>query len=576
MPKASVIILTYSHADNIPAILDALSGDDVEIIIAQDGLGRFIPIDYGRVKVYDHARTQPWQASKARNGGARLAVTPYLLFLDDDHLPLPGWVDAHLQTLADHDISIGLYDPEVVANLPGADAPRQELVDEGRGMIWQMTYTGNLGMRAQAWRDVGGFDERYGGAYGHEDTDFGWMCYHADARFAFSPEAKVKRYADDDHPKSEAQVKPNLDRFVSKVKDAMRILIIYPGHEFSTYEVARGYTAALRHSGHVVETFLYHQVFAFCGKAITANHGHENTDMALALASRQIAPAVLDFVPDVVLNVCGMALMPQAWEYVWRLGVPMVTILTESPYQDANQAQFLDHGHALACLVNDRASLELMRGICRAEYLPHSYDPNYHYPRPPRDDIAPSDVVFVGSMYLERERLFQAINWDGINLKLVGSAVQFLADGAAKVTNGISNELAIEHYRASKIGLTLHRTSQGVDPADSGWRLNQIQNGEAYSLGPRTYEQAACGLFQISDDQRPELFEVFADSIPTFRNPADAERLIRHYLRDDVERQALAVAQRERVKDCTFLNRAQGIVIPLLKEVKGYGSYRNW
>ena len=89
----------------------------------------------------------------------------------------------------------------------------------------------------------------------------------------------------------------------------------------------------------------------------------------------------------------------------------------------------------------------------------------------------------------------------------------------------------------------------------------------AYSLGPRAYEIAACGAFQLCDDQRPELHDIFNGSIPTYKDAADLQDKIGYYLAHDAEREALRAESLKRVQACSFVERARDIVIPRIKQV---------
>jgi len=112
----------------------------------------------------------------------------------------------------------------------------------------------------------------------------------------------------------------------------------------------------------------------------------------------------------------------------------------------------------------------------------------------------------------------------------------------------IDNPFTARIYRGATIGISMHRTERTYE----GEAL--IDSGEAYSVGPRTYELAACGLFQLSDE-RAELHDIFNGSVPTFRTPADLERLVRYYLSNSDERQELAGRQLEAVKPHTVERR---------------------
>ena len=90
---------------------------------------------------------------------------------------------------------------------------------------------------------------------------------------------------------------------------------------------------------------------------------------------------------------------------------------------------------------------------------------------------------------------------------------------------------------------------------------------KAYSLGPRIYEVAACGTFQLTDCSRAELLDVFADSIPVYANAEHLASLITLFIKYPRWRQELAERARVQVKPCTFENRAKEILFPTLQEV---------
>jgi len=94
-----------------------------------------------------------------------------------------------------------------------------------------------------------------------------------------------------------------------------------------------------------------------------------------------------------------------------------------------------------------------------------------------------------------------------------------------------------------------------------------LDRHEAQSLGPRAYEIAACGAFQLCDDKRTELWSVFGDSVATYSDADDLRDQVTYYLKHDRERQEMAQEARARVEGCTFQDRAREIVIPALKTI---------
>jgi hypothetical protein len=256
---------------------------------------------------------------------------------------------------------------------------------------------------------------------------------------------------------------------------------------------------------------------------------------------------------------------------------------TECPYEDhIDAAQKAERFSA--CFLNDRNSVATWRSFNPAShYLPHSYDPEKHFPwwdapetRRRRTDPrnGHEHVTYVGSGFSRRQRYLEAVDWTGIDLRIYGywPLIRPLEDEKKqeyfeKVAPNrespllpflrdtlVENAMTARIYRGSAIGVNLHRTER--------WNNNSdvlIDEGEAYSMGPRAVELAACGTFQISD-YREEIRDVFGDTVPIHKSPADLGTLIRKYLDDPVRRSELAVQQREAIKERTFANHMRRVL----------------
>lgn len=347
----------------------------------------------------------------------------------------------------------------------------------------------------------------------------------------------------------------------------MRILLSYPGHMFSTWDVAEGYEKALKALGHDVRVFDYHNRLAFYNSALAHFAEQErgfrrHPSDQLVMASESIILEAVDFVPDVVLMVNGMNLHRRAFDLLRRLCIPVVILLTESPYLDEIQATIASKGHVAGLLTNDRASVGPLGEATGlpVRYLPHSFDPDRHRPRPMVEHYR-SDVFFWGTLWPERIEALAPLGElvDDYDIEIGGLDPADI-DSDDLMTN---SELA-NYYARTKIAINQHRSI--ISGGSDGER--HIASGEAYSIGPRAYEIAACGAFQICDDTRPELHDVFNGHIPTYRDGAELLELVRYYLAHDDEREAKAAAALEAVRGCTFEARAQDIVIPFLTEVK--------
>jgi spore maturation protein CgeB len=234
-----------------------------------------------------------------------------------------------------------------------------------------------------------------------------------------------------------------------------------------------------------------------------------------------------------VLIVSGMYLHPDTLVLLRRAGRRVGVLLTESPYDLEPELRFA----ALADVVwtNERTCVEGFRRVCpHAFYLPCAFNATRHAPGAPAAGTPRHDVVFVGTAFQERIELLRTIDWRGIDLGLYGNWQSLGSRSPLRqyVRAGtVTNDQALELYRAAKIGLNLHRLSKG-------WGRKAPRIAGAESLNPRAYELAAAGCFTVSDF-RPELVERFGDLVPTFRDPAEAGALIRAWLADDEGRERL-------------------------------------
>ncbi|HVS05602.1 MAG TPA: glycosyltransferase [Candidatus Dormibacteraeota bacterium] len=186
--KASVCIPTYNRRERVLAALRALDRqtidpDRFEVIVLIDGATDGTEAALAGLKPGYALR---WSAqpnagsSAARNAAARLARHEVIIFLDDDHVPVPELVAAHLE---EHERNDDVIVQGCYPLAPGYDRMGAALAYElartrtlpashrPNGSSW-MLWAGNFSVRKQTFRRVGGFDEDFR-AWGSEDTDFG-------------------------------------------------------------------------------------------------------------------------------------------------------------------------------------------------------------------------------------------------------------------------------------------------------------------------------------------------------------------------------------------------------------------
>jgi len=346
----------------------------------------------------------------------------------------------------------------------------------------------------------------------------------------------------------------------------LRVLLVGAGASFSTKDVEDGYLQALRTLAGVDVKFyslearlqLAHtwlkQLWRARGKPPDQRPTWPDTVYRASIEAFEMA---LRYDVDWVVVISGMYFHPDVLGLLRRGRVRTSVLLTESPYEDEAQAR-------VAALVDvvwttERTSVEPLRLACRhVHYLRHAHDPARHHLSVPDVGIPAHDVVFVGTGFEERIALLDGIDWSGIDLGLYGtwSLLGSRAKLRAFVRGGpITNDSAVELYRRARVGLNLHRTSQSY-----GRGVAHVAGAE--SLNPRTYELAACGVFQLSQ-YRPEVLETFGPSVPTFETAEDLERLVRHALAQHERSADLSLLARELVAPHTYAARAAQLVADL-------------
>lgn len=339
----------------------------------------------------------------------------------------------------------------------------------------------------------------------------------------------------------------------------MKILCVQPGPDFSVSDVFDGWVKALKKQGHQVMTYNTNDRLKHFSGAYYWNPEKDEFELAMednaaVLASFEaLGHHLYSFWPDLVIFVSAFYVRQEMLQLIRARGHKLVIISTESPYQDDEQLMRAQYAHLN--ILNDPANLEEYRCLSKAEYIPHAYDPDRHYPGSGPRDI---DFSFVGSMFASRvaffERMFEALGEEWLSkhdIALGGQAwsnkrlddsplLNYLGHPRA---HAIDNEETANIYRQTKVGINVYR-QEGESTHD----------GEGWAMGPREVELAACGV-PFLRDSRPESDEVFW-MLPSFDSPEEAASQLKFYIRnpdwtDNRRKQVI-----EAVEDRTFDNNA--------------------
>ena len=355
----------------------------------------------------------------------------------------------------------------------------------------------------------------------------------------------------------------------------MKVLLVAPGHGHSTFDIFHYYYLALKKVGVLVRPFRYERELVLFNRVLKELHGNEddNEQEAIHLASRALLGEVAIAQPDYVIIVTATTLFWHAHEWLenlrrWintkiRIGI----ILTESPYeidQELKAASWAD-----VVFTNDRAFLPWARRIePESYYLPRAYSEGVHFP-PRADDEPWNDIYFCGSGTGPRIQMFDDAKLHEYDFSLRGDCA-FPKEGMEElkscyVKGIVPNADVANEYRHSKICLNMHRRFckrvAFEETTDTSYTIRKqiamMSAEEPWSLNPRSVEIAACGAFQLCDDTRPELVEVFGDSVPTFSDARELSDKVRFYLSHDDLREDLARTAHARVQGRTYTNNAK-------------------
>jgi spore maturation protein CgeB len=177
-------------------------------------------------------------------------------------------------------------------------------------------------------------------------------------------------------------------------------------------------------------------------------------------------------------------------------------------------------------------------------YLPVAFNSNFDEfpvqtgPRMP--------ISFVGAPYPNRVRAFEKLPFD---LKIFGEGWNrhpihgVIADGRR-----ISETEAGSIYRNTEINLNLHSS---MNPEAIGGDF----------VNPRTFELAGLGCFQLSDRRECLPYHYSENEVVQFENDAQMVHLINHYLKNETERNEIAMnARRKTLRDHLYEHRVMEIM----------------
>ena len=255
MTRATIQLCTFNRARLLERVLDACFEQTVdsgayEVVLVNDGSTD------GTAEVIARARERATcsfavveQANsglaKGRNAGIARASGERIIFIDDDVLPLPNFVEEHLRAHDRHPKAIvrgGAIDVQNFDDLPPAI---WSLANYSGNFFW----TTNVSLPLVTMRAIGGFDESFA-EYGWEDIDVGLRLRAGGVKAVFHPAALVYHYKP--RPRS-GNVEKMVKQSRAQARTAVKLAAIHP--HWRTYlatglnPVQRAFHAAARRIG---------------------------------------------------------------------------------------------------------------------------------------------------------------------------------------------------------------------------------------------------------------------------------------------------------------------------------------
>jgi glycosyltransferase involved in cell wall biosynthesis len=199
----AVIIPTHNRKDSLEQLLLTLGGQTyptnlVEVIVVADGC---TDSTLQMLKNFSSAYTlkfveQPSAGpAVARNKGAALADSKFFLFLDDDIIPSPELLEAHVQAHTEDNMVVIGYLPLIASNKRDFffiqsrlwwEEKYYKMQEPGYRFSYQDLLSGNFSVPAELFHLISGFDSTL---RCREDYELGARLIQHGARFAFTRKA---------------------------------------------------------------------------------------------------------------------------------------------------------------------------------------------------------------------------------------------------------------------------------------------------------------------------------------------------------------------------------------------------
>jgi len=228
--RATIQLCTYNRAALLERVLDACfeqtaDPDSYEVVLVNDGSPDDTPAVIERARKRATCRfevidQQNSGLAKGRNAGIARATGERIIFIDDDVLPTPDFVEEHLRSHDAAPLAIvrgGAINVESFDKLPPA---KWRLKDYSGNFFW----TTNVSVPLQTIRAIGGFNDTFA-EYGWEDIDVGLRLRQGGVKAVFNPKALVYHWKP--RPRS-GNVEKMIRQARAQARTAVQLAQIHP------------------------------------------------------------------------------------------------------------------------------------------------------------------------------------------------------------------------------------------------------------------------------------------------------------------------------------------------------------
>jgi spore maturation protein CgeB len=356
--------------------------------------------------------------------------------------------------------------------------------------------------------------------------------------FTYAPAARL-------HAEIHRQLEEWLRRSVAKRQGGqLHVAVVGPIYGGSL-PIAKYVVTALESLGHRVSWIdhsLHRASYDAFGAYRDARHQQAMQGRFAEVLSLSTITHLSEDPPDLVLAIAQAPLTLAVLEHLRKKKFLTAMWFVEN-YRHLTYWQQLAAGYDYWFVIQQAECQEAFKraGARDVGYLPMAADPAVHRPLALTDAERAeygADLSFVGAGYPNRRALLPRWLSKDWSFKLWGNEWEGAADLVPVLQRRgarIDTEACMKVFNASAINLNLH--SCGGDALDP----------QADFVNPRTFELAACGAFQLTDE-RALLPDLFTDEeIVRFRRTEDVPALIRMWLDDPSGRRTIAEAARQRV-----------------------------